>query len=909
MRNTKSVIMIKKIGLSLLGLFALIVVAAVVLPIIYKDKIVQLVKDEANKNLNATLNFGEFDITLIKSFPNFTLSIHDLSVAGVDDFRGDTLLSTSTFAVTLDVMSVIKGEQIGIRAITLQDPRIHALVLKNGKANWDIAKASADTNPATPDEPSKFKIKLKKFEMLNGFIVYDDASLGVAITMAGVDHQLTGDFTQDNFLMSTVTDIKQLSVSYGGVKYLSKTKATLLADLDMDMVHSKYTFKNNTLTINELVVGANGWVAMPADDIDMDLTWNVGKSDFKNFMSLVPGAYTADFASVKTSGSLALDGSVKGRYNDKQMPGFTLNMLINNGNFQYPALPAALKNVQVDLKVSNPDGIPDHTLINLARMHLELAGDPFDMRLVVKTPVSDAQLDASMKGRINLANVAKLVPMDKGTSLSGLFTADLSAKGRMSSIEKERYEEFQAKGTMTMANVSYASPDMPKGVNIRTMALTFNPQHVTLGAFDARMGRSDMQMTGSLDNFLAYALKDETLKGNLNFSSRLIDVNEFMTPSSATPTTVSAAPDTATMTVFEVPKNMQFNLNANIDRMLYEDLAITAMKGAILVGNESVSMNGVAMRMLGGTITANGTYSTKSPRRPSIRFDLDVADMDVQQTAKYFNSVKKMAPIVEKTVGQYSTKFNVNGTLDEHMQPILNTMNGAGAMITKDIVVNGFAPMVKVGEALKIKKLERLVVGSSNLSFEFADGRVRVKPFDVKMGDSKVNIAGSNGFDQSIDYTMKFEIPRAEFGTQANSVVNGLLAQANSKGANFSVGDVVKVDVKIGGTMTEPKIITGLNGAASNVVSDLKDKAKDELDKKKKEAEDKARAELDKKKQELESQVNKAKQDAEAKAKAEAERVKKEAEDKVKAEAEKAKKEAADKAKKEAEKKLKGLFK
>ncbi len=909
MRNTKSVIMLKKIGLSLLGLFALIVVAAVVLPIIYKDKIVQLVKDEANKNLNATLNFGEFDITLIKSFPNFTLSIHDLSVAGVDDFRGDTLLSTSTFAVTLDVMSVIKGEQIGIRAITLQDPRIHALVLKNGKANWDIAKASADTNPAAPDEPSKFKIKLKKFEMLNGFIVYDDASLGVATTMAGVDHQLTGDFTQDNFLMSTVTDIKQLSVSYGGVKYLSKTKATLLADLDMDMVHSKYTFKNNTLTINELVVGANGWVAMPADDIDMDLTWNVGKSEFKNFMSLVPGAYTADFASVKTSGSLALDGSVKGRYNDKQMPGFTLNMLINNGNFQYPALPAALKNVQVDLKVSNPDGIPDHTLINLARMHLELAGDPFDMRLVVKTPVSDAQLDASMKGRINLANVAKLVPMDKGTSLSGLFTADLSAKGRMSSIEKERYEEFQAKGTMTMANVSYASPDMPKGVNIRTMALTFNPQHVTLGAFDARMGRSDMQMTGSLDNFLAYALKDETLKGNLNFSSRLIDVNEFMTPSSATPTTVSAAPDTAKMTVFEVPKNMQFNLNANIDRMLYEDLAITAMKGAIVVGNESVSMNGVAMRMLGGTITANGTYSTKSPRRPSIRFDLDVADMDVQQTAKYFNSVKKMAPIVEKTVGQYSTKFNVNGTLDEHMQPILNTMNGAGAMITKDIVVNGFAPMVKVGEALKIKKLERLVVGSSNLSFEFADGRVRVKPFDVKMGESKVNIAGSNGFDQSIDYTMKFEIPRAEFGTQANSVVNGLLAQANSKGANFSVGDVVKVDVKIGGTMTEPKIITGLNGAASNVVSDLKDKAKDELDKKKKEAEDKAKAELDKKKQELESQVNKAKQDAEAKAKAEAERVKKEAEDKVKAEAEKAKKEAADKAKKEAEKKLKGLFK
>lgn len=899
--------MLKKIGFAILGLFVLLLLSAIILPIIYKDKIVQLVKDEANKNLNATLNFGDFDITLIKSFPNFTLSINDLSVAGVEEFRGDTLLSSKNFALALDVMSVIKGEQIGIRAITLQDPRIHALVLKNGKANWDIAKASADTTPTTPEESSKFKIKLKKLEIINGFIVYDDASLGFASTMAGLDHQLEGDFTQDNFIMSTLTDIKELSVSYEGVKYLSKTKSHIVADLEMDMLRSKYTFKKSEMTINELVVGADGWVAMPADDIDMDVTWKVAKSDFKNFMSLVPGAYTADFASVKTSGSLAMDGLVKGRYNDKQMPGFALNLLIQNGNFQYPALPAALKNVQVDLKVNNPDGVPDHTLINLSRMHLELAGDPFDMRLIVKTPVSDAQIDASMKGRINLANVAQLVPMDKGTKLSGLFTADLTAKGRMSSIEKERYEEFNAAGSMTVSNVSYSSPDMPQGAQIRTMALAFNPKNVTLSAFDARMGRSDIQMSGSLDNFLAYALKDETLKGSLSMTSKQIDMNEFMSdePATATP----AAPDTSAMTVFEVPKNINFNLNANIDKLLYEDLVVSSMKGAIVLGNETVSMNDVSMRILGGTVSTTGRYSTSNPRRPTIVFDLDVAGMDVQQTAKYFNTVKKMAPIVEKTMGSYSTKFKVTGTLDEHMQPILNTLNGGGNLITQDVVVNGFAPMVKVGEALKMKKLERLVVGSSNLSFEFADGRIRVKPFDVKMGDTKVNIAGSNGFDQTIDYTLKFEIPRAEFGTQANNVLTGLVAQANSKGANFSVGDVVKVDVKIGGTMTDPKIITGLNGAASNAVNDLKDKAKEELDKKKKELEDKAKVELDKKKQEAEAQVNKARQDAENKAKAEAERVKKEAEDKAKAEAEKAKKEASDKAKKEAEKKLKGLFK
>src|SRR3990170_7564444 len=144
---------LKWLGIVLLLLIIFIIVA----PFIFKDKIIAIAKEEANKQLNAKVDFGEFDLTLFKSFPNFSLSIDKVSVANIGDFQGDTLLSVKNLSATVDLMSVIKGEQYKIRGILLDNPRIHAIVLSNGKANWDITKPDSSKTPAAASEPTKFK--------------------------------------------------------------------------------------------------------------------------------------------------------------------------------------------------------------------------------------------------------------------------------------------------------------------------------------------------------------------------------------------------------------------------------------------------------------------------------------------------------------------------------------------------------------------------------------------------------------------------------------------------------------------------------------------------------------------------------------------------------------------------------
>ncbi|MBL7923854.1 MAG: AsmA family protein, partial [Bacteroidia bacterium] len=739
--------MLKKILIGF-GLFiVLILAAAVILPIVYKDKIVTLIKDEVNKNIQAKVDFGDFDLTLFSSFPDFTIKLNDLSVIGQAPFAGDTLTAMKQLSLTVDIMSVIGGGQIDIKAIRLLQPRVNLIVLKDGRANWDIAKADS-SKPAAASEPSKFKVALKSYSIENGTLSYDDASLDFRMTMNELNHQGKGDFTQDLFTLSTTTLASASNLWYGGVKYLHQAKTSLKADLDMDMPNMKFTFRENELQLNELVLGMDGWLSMPGENMVMDLRFEARQNTFRNFLSMVPGVYREGFKDLKSSGSLALKAFVKGTYNEKQMPGFGLTLKVSNGSFQYPSLPVAVNNVQLDLNISNPDGVPDHTLIDLNRLHVELGTEPFDARFRVRTPVSDADINGTVKGSVNFANIGKIIPLEQGTVLRGRMQTDLSMAGRMSAIEQKRYEDFNANGSLVLNDFNYSSKDYQQGFELKECRLSFNPQFVDMSNFEAKMGQSDLRANGKLDNLLHYLFKNETLKGSLNIISNRLDLAAFSNGGTETTATVK---DTTPMSLIEIPANIDFTTNASIGTLTYDNVRLENLSGKMVLRDQSLNMENLSFTTLGGAMKLSGLYATRERKRADIALNMDITGFDIQQTVKTFNTVKKMAPIAEKANGRFSSAFSMNGFLDEHMQPDMNSLTGGGKLSTAAVTISNFGPLLKVAETLKLDQFRELNVSNVNLSFSFEKGRVVVKPFDVSLAGIPTTVAGSTGFDQSID--------------------------------------------------------------------------------------------------------------------------------------------------------------
>lgn len=862
---------LKWTGISLLVLLLLLIAA----PFIFKGKIVALVKEQANANLNAKVDFGDFDLSLISSFPDFRFEIEKVSVVGIDEFASDTLAYIGKLKTDINLKSVLSGDQYQINSIVIDKARILGKVLKDGKANWDISKPSADTTQTeTPEDTSatKFAMKLKEFVISEAYIVYDDQQGNMYAKLDNFNYTLKGDFTQDNFVLSNLLDIAKTTFKMDGVNYLSEVHTNVKADLDMDMPNMKFTFKENEFSLNDLTLGLDGYVLMPDTNIDMDLKFAAKQTEFKSILSLIPSVYSKDFAAVKTSGKLALDGHAKGRYNASSMPAFGVNLSIADAMFKYPSLPKSVNNINIDIKVLNPTGDLDATTVDVNRFHLEMAGNPIDLTAHVKTPISDPGIKANLKGLIVLSSVKEFVPLEKGDNLDGTIKADISMDGHMSAIDKKEFDKFKASGALEIDKMDYKSSTLPYDVKLNTLKLNFTTQYVELAAFDALMGKSDIRMNGKIDNLLQYVFKDELIKGSFALNSNLIDLNELMSSTDTTAAATTTVPaDTAAMTVFEVPANYDFNLDAKINKVLYTNMVLDNMVGNIVVRDQKLDMTNLRMNVIGGALTINGYYETSNIKKPTVGLNLKMENFDIQTTVKTFNTVQKLAPIGEYAKGMFSaTLENFKTSLNEKMEPDLNAVDANGVFKTNKVSVGGFPPFVKLGDALKIDKLKNMDIDNVNAKYTIKNGRVNLEPFDTKIAGIKTNITGSTGLDQTIDYKYKMEVPRSMFGSAANDVVNGLLGQLNNKaGTNVSMGDKINVNVLMGGTVTKPTIKTGMKddgkGDGGGVVSTATTQAFNAgVDKAAEEAQkilEEAKAQCEKQKAEARVQADKQKQD------------------------------------------------
>lgn len=843
----------KKFLIAFAVLIGLLLAAIIVLPVVFKDDIVSVVKEEANNAVNANIDFGDFGLSMITSFPDFSFSIDDASVIGVDQFDGDTLMYLGNMSLNVDLMSVIAGDEIAIKSISLSDLVMNAIVLDEGMANWDISSDTASSEEdITSDDTSSsnFSMKLNSFSISNASIAYEDRQSNIYTLIEGLDFDLSGDFTQDFTSLKTQTNIAGITVKMEGVNYLKNAKVDFNADMDADLINSKYTFKENKFTINGLELGWNGWVSIPGDDIDLDIKFNASKTSFRNLLSMVPAIYATEFEEIETDGTLALEGYSKGTYTDNGLPAFGLNLKVEDAMFHYPDLPSSVDDININVSISNPGGSEDNTVVEVSKFHLELAKNPVDIHLVLKTPVSDPQIDCGIEGKIELSKLKDVVPMEKGEDMNGTISSDITLQGKLSTIENEEYENFNAKGGLEITDLSYKSADFPQGMLIQSANMEFAPSYVDLKNFDCFFGKSDLHFAGKIENFIAYALTDSALlKGSYTLTSRFLDLNAFMEEEDSLTSEEGDVEDTVPYEVIEVPATIDFNLSSSFDQILYDKMDMKNVKGGLVVKNESISMKDIFMELCGGTMLVNGSYNTIDKEKPAIDFDLDISGFDIKESYNTFNAMEKMAPIMESCNGVFSTHFTMVSDLSQNMDPVYETMTGGGGFQTKEVMIKDSKTIDKMAALLKNDKYKELILKDINATFEFIEGRVHVQPFDVAIGNSKANIHGSNGFDQTLDYTMDMVVPTSEFGGGAAAAMGQMAALINSTGANVSVGDAVNVAVKIQGTTENPIVKLGKISPVGEEGS-VKQQLNDEVDKKIEEAKEMAKEELDKSKKE-----------------------------------------------------------
>lgn len=931
-----------KKALIIVGLVLVVLLAAAfILPIVFKDDIKAAIDKEIAKSVNADVVFDadKFTLTLFRNFPNITAEMRDFGVINREPFAGEILFAAERFEVEVNLRDILFGSQMSLKGITIVRPQINIKVLEDGRANYDITIPSGDTVSTATEESEDFSFGIDHWEIVEGDIVYDDKSIPFFTELKNVNHTGSGDLTQSVFDLKTKTTVDTLNMGYAGDMYLANKSTEIDMTISISEEYTKYTFKENSVKLNDFAMSFDGWLKMNERDYGMDISFKSPENTFKSLLSLVPGMYTESFNNIETSGELAFNGFAKGTYSDTQLPAFNIGLKVIDAMFKYPDLPTPINNINLDMLVDNKDGVIDNTIIDIKKFHMDFGSNPVDARALIskmyptnvdanitaklnlaelskmflvegldmkgnyalnlsakgvydslkKTipainaalslangyvkssefplPLQDLKFnstiknssgkmaetfiavndfsmnmdgekfsadlliqnladytwDVKAKGGIDLEKITKIFPL-AGMTLAGKVKADIQTKGKMSDLDAERYERLPTSGIASLSAFKYTSKDLPYDITLSKAEMVFDPKKVELKQVSGTIGKSDFDVTGSVNNYIGYLFgKGELLKGTMSFSSTLLDLNEFMTETEEAP----VAEDTATYGVIPVPHNVDFLLKSTVKTVKMMDYIMTNASGDVIVKDGVANLSGLKFNMLGGSFVVNGTYNTKDIAHPKYDLGLKIENLSIAQAATSFSIVKSFAPVAGLMNGKFSTDFKISGELLETMMPNLKTVGGDGlvkvaqASLKDSKLVSGITSLTKLDNTSEVTMKDVL------MSASIKDGRLSVKPFDVKFGSYKTTVAGSTGIDGSIDYKLKMDVPAWKLGSQFNSFIAGGKSDPNAN---------VPVTIGLGGSFLKPfpKLLMDeqkqqVKDAATTAVKDETKKQADKL--------------------------------------------------------------------------------
>ena len=791
-------------------LTALVLALLVALPLLFRDRIARRVKVEVNRNLDARVEWRDVGLTFFRNFPNLTLRLDDLTVAGKDRFEGDTLASIRHLGVVLDLASVLRsvvgggGRPVVVRAVELDHPRLSLIALEDGTANWDITRKTPEPEAGKPAAAKPISISLRRFEIRDAAIAYHDRRAKLKASLIGFHQSLTGDFGRDLVTLQTRAGSDTVSLTFAGIPYLNRVRLDLAADVQADLARKSYTLKDTELRLNDLRLGVSGSARSAGKALAVDLAFAAPSTKFRDILSLVPAIYARDFQEVKTAGFIAVSGRVKGEYGDSAFPSFALSATVDSGAFQYPDLPLPARDIFVDLSLTNPGGSADSTVVRLQRFHLVLGRNPIEAGMVLRTPVSDPDVNLNVKGKLDLADVRRTLKLGGIDQLTGTVAADAAVRARMSFIDTKQYDKVAASGTVDVGNLTVKGKDLPHALSIQQASLRLAPERAELQSFTGSIGSSDVQASGSLENLLGFAFRDDVLRGTATVRSRRFNLDEWR----------SGEGD---LQIIPVPPKIDFGLDATVAELTYDKLTMTNAHGRLRVKDQRVTLEDFRMNTLGGAIGVTGFYETTHPAKPTFDVGLTMTKVDIPSAFKAFTTVQMLAPVAKYAVGNVSTDLHLNGALGKDMMPLFDVLDGRGTLQTSQLAVKDFPALEKVVDVTKLQFLDDPTLKSLSTAFQIRDGRMYVEPFAVKLGSTTMNVSGSNGLDQSLQYALRLRVPRSELGGTANQAIAGLVSRAGQAGIDLSAAPEIELGIQLAGTVTHPSVKADVGSVASSV--------------------------------------------------------------------------------------------
>ena len=813
----------KKIIITLGSIFSLLLIGLFVVPYFFKDEIKDEIIRYVNKNFDGEVQIDDYNLSLVSNFPKFTFQFYGIKI---DDIDKNRIVDIKSISAEIDSKNLLIDNSITIESIDVIQPKIN-YILKSDSASTELTTTEieqiGDLSESTTEETStnrkKLSFNISRYEIVNASIIINDENNSEFVNITNLNHNGFGIFENDILSLNTATFIDDINVSMDGINYLKNSQIKGEFNLDLDIQKKIYALKENSLSINGIELNWIGIIKEVKNSFDIDLRFNTPDTKFKDLLDIIPEQLKKDLDKVETDGNFNIEGSIIGLYNEKTLPGLDIKANITNAYLKYPDLSESLNNINLLLKINKPQGNDlDKVSVEIPSISIKIADNSFRGSFYTNNLITDPNISGKILANIDLTNIRKAIPLEKDDDINGKIFTDISLKGKLSDLENENYENFEAKGDISLNDFNFSTKSLKNKIFIQNANLKITPEFLYLEKFNFTLGSSDINAKGKISKYLEYFLKNKQLTGWLDIKSNNFNAVDFIpqdnnvksekteTPSTTTNTNNISKEKAFEMEVISIPKNIVFDNNISISQFRYGNIIVRNLKGHLGIKNQNAYLQKVNMEIFDGNIFMGGNYSSKDSIKPVVNFDINLNKVDIQKLSKTFVFVKEIAPIAKSASGKISAKMDLKTTLNNKMNPVYETMFSKGKITTNGLNLKNTDFLKDLGNVLNVEELRKNPkVEDINLSYTIIKGILSISPFKLKIAEIESKIEGSSDIGkQTVDMDIAMVFPRKYLSSDTNEIIDNAVNLANNFGAKVSIGKTIDVNAKVDGNITSP---------------------------------------------------------------------------------------------------------
>ena len=745
----------------ILGSFILIALATLtILASIYEKSIGQKIIAEINKQLKSELSVKDFDLSVIRTFPNLGANLNGVLL---EDNRKDVLLEVDEISFRLGLFSLL-SKNIKVKSVVISNGALTVGIDRKGKANYDIFKESEETEgEKSGSGPS---IKLTEARLRDIELIYSDESTKQYIMVTVNDALFSGAFSSDKFSLKSTADLKSHFIEMDGGRFLNGKDIKYDATVNVDLKEEKYKFDNVELEIESNVFKLNGAIENWENNTSYyDIFLKGEEVSLASMTEILPEEYLENLGNLKSKGEFLVKAEIKGESNKKKSPRIKAEFTLKNGKVSSTRMDGALKDVTFAASFDNGKAQSNKTSvfeIKNFKAYFKRELLEFDFKL---NNLDDPKIDFEMDGVVPLKMVYGLMQDPRISNGSGeIEIANLSLKGKYKDmLSTRRVSRVKLSGMIEFDDASLTINDEKMILDKGRLALDGNI--LTIEDLKLEGADSEINLEGSAYNIIPVLFADSLnskhaeLEFKINLIAPKMDLDRLANLSLASEeeakeigVEVDSLAEARIQSREKATSFLKGTFDAQIDEFNYNKIEGTDFVGKLVFDNNELKIDG-STNAMGGSLNLDGKLFFED--KPWLKTKVVCEGIDLKEFFRQSENFSQDVLTDKNIAGTMDSKMLIYVYWDEEgnfLDDKLRVLVGAGI---KNGEIVGFEMLESFSSLVKVKDLRHIKFTNMENYFEVRKSRIIIPVTFIQSNAMNLTIGGEHSFENEIKYNLK----------------------------------------------------------------------------------------------------------------------------------------------------------